>query len=66
MSELCPIEECDLCPVEDIELFIYWFSAMKWGAIKLSNLPIGGASAFSCLSEFVDQETCYVGTFFYK
>ena len=38
LSSECRIcEECDLCPVQDIEVAIDWFSAMMWGAIKMSN-----------------------------
>ena len=31
-----------------------WFSAVMWGAIKMSNSPVGGDSEFSCLRESVD------------
>ena len=54
-SEYRSCEECDLCPVQDIEVVIDWFSAVIWGAIKMSNSPINGASEFSCPPESVDQ-----------
>ena len=59
-------EEYDLCPVQDIEVAIYWSSALMRGSITMSNSPIGGASVFSCPPESVDQEMCCAGTFFYK
>ena len=59
-------KECDLCLVEDIEVVIDWFSAMMWGAIKMSNSPIGGTSEFPCLPKSVDQAMCQTGTLFHK
>ena len=41
-------------PVQDIEVVIDWFSAVMWGAIKMSNSPVGGTSEFPCPLEFVD------------
>ena len=41
-------------PVQDIEVVIDWFSVVMWGAINMSNSPIGGASEFLCPPEFVD------------
>ena len=48
-------KESDLCHVQDIGVVIGWFSVVMWGAIKMTNSPVGGASEFSCLSESVDQ-----------
>ena len=48
-------KESDLCPVQDIEVVIGWFSVVMWDAIKMTNLPVGGASEFSCPPESVDQ-----------
>ena len=48
-------KESDLCPIQDIEVAIGWFSVVMWGANKMTNLPVGGASEFSCLPESVDQ-----------
>ena len=62
-SEWRSCEECDLCPVQDIEVVIDWFSAVMWGAIKMSNSPVGGASEFSCPPESVDEGMCRAGTF---
>ena len=39
-------KEYDLCPVQYIEVVIDWFSVVMWGAIKMTNSPIGGASEF--------------------
>ena len=35
---------------------IGWFSVVMWGAIKMTNSPVGGGSGFSCPAESVDQE----------
>ena len=43
-------------PVQDIEVAIGWFSAVMWGANKMTNSPVGGASEPSCAPESVDQE----------
>ena len=59
-------KECDMCLVQAIEVIINWFSAMMWGAIKMSNSPVGGASEFPRLPESVDQRMCRTGTFSYK
>ena len=59
-------EECDLCLIQDIELVIDWFSAVMWGAMNMSNSPVGGASEISCPPDSVDQQTCRAGTFCYK
>ena len=59
-------KECDLCPIQDIEVVIDWFSAVMWGAIKMTNSPVGGAIEFSCPPESVDQGMCHARTFFYK
>lgn len=40
--------------VQDIEVVVDWFSALKWGAIRISNSPIGGARASACLEKSVD------------
>ena len=48
-------KESDLCSVQDIEVVIGWFSVVMWGAIKMTNSPVGGASEFSCPPESVDQ-----------
>ena len=48
-------EESDLCPVQDIEGVIGWFSVVMWGANKMTNSPVGGASEFSCPPESVDH-----------
>ena len=53
-------------PVQDTEVVIDWFNAVMWGAIKMSNSPVGGASEFSCPLKSVDQEMCRAGTFCYK
>ena len=47
--------ESELCPIQDIEVVIGWFSVVMWGANKMTNLPVGGASEFSCPLESVDQ-----------
>ena len=60
-SECRSCEGCDLCPIQDIEVVIDWFSDV--GAIKMSNSPIGVASAFSCPLESVDWEVCCARTF---
>ena len=62
-SEYRSCEECDLCPVQHIEMFIDWFSAVMWGAIKMSNAPIDGTSEFSFPRESVYQEMCCAGIF---
>ena len=59
-------KESDMCPVQDIEVVIDWFSDVIWGAIKMTNSPVGGASEFSCPPESVDQGMCRAGTFCYK
>ena len=46
----------DMHPVQDIEVAIGWFSAVMWGANKMTNSPVGGASEPSCAPESVDQE----------
>ena len=67
LSSGCRIcEECDLCPVQDIEVVIAWFSVVMWDPIRMSNSPIGGAIEYARPPEFVDQEMCRAGTFFYK
>ena len=48
-------KESELCPIQDIEVVIGWFSVVMWGAIKMTNSPVGGASEFSCPPESVDQ-----------
>ena len=48
-------KESELCPVQEIEVIIGGFSVVMWGAIKMSNSSVGGASEFSCPSESVDQ-----------
>ena len=48
-------KESDLCPVQEIEVVIGWFSVVMWGAIKMTNSLVGGASEFSCPAESVDQ-----------
>ena len=45
-ANVVAMRNVDLCPVQDIEVVIDWFSAVMWGAIKMSNSPIGGASEF--------------------
>ena len=47
-------EDCNLCRVQDIDAVVDWFGAVMWGAIRLSNSPIGGASESSCPAESVD------------
>ena len=48
-----------LCfPFENIEVAIDWFSAAMWGAIRVYNSPIGGASESACLADSVDREVC--------
>ena len=56
----------DLCPIQDIEVIIDWFNVVMWGAIKMSNSPVGGASELPNPPEFVDQGICRAGTFCYK
>ena len=48
-------EESDLSPVQDMKVVIGWLSVVMWGAIKMTNSPVGGASEFSCPPESVDQ-----------
>ena len=48
-------KESDLCPVQDVEVVIGWFSVVMWGATKMTNSPVGGASEVSCPPESVDQ-----------
>ena len=43
-------------PVQDIEVAIGWFSAVMWGANKMTNSPVGGASEHSCAPKSGDQE----------
>ena len=59
-------KECDLGPIQNIEVVIDWFSVAMWGAIKMSNSPVGVASEFSCPPESVDHGMCCAGTFSYK
>ena len=47
-------------------MVIDWFSAVMWGAIKMSNSPVGGASEFPCPPESVDQGICRAGTCSYE
>ena len=55
-----------MCPIQDIEVVIDWFSVVIWGAIKMTNSPVGGVSKFSCPPESVDQGMCRAKTFCYK
>ena len=51
-------KESEPCPIQDIEVVMGWFGVVMWGAIKMTNLPVGGASEFSCPPcppESVDQ-----------
>ena len=59
-------KESDLCPVQDIEVAIGWFNVVMRGAIKMTNLPVGDASEFSCPAESVDHGMSRSGTFCYK
>ena len=45
----------DMHPVQDTEMVIGWLSVVMWGAIKMTNSPVGGAREFSCPPESVDQ-----------
>ena len=42
-------------PIQDTEVVIVWFSVVMWGAINMTDSPVGGAREFSCLPESVDQ-----------
>ena len=65
-SEYRSCEECGLCLIQNIEVVINRVSAAMWDTIKMNNLPIGGASVFSCPPEFANQEMCRAWTFFYE
>ena len=54
--------ECDQCPVEDIDVVLDWCAAVMWAAIKMSHLPIDGASESVCLLEFVNEGGCCART----
>lgn len=56
-------EDYDLCPAQDIEVVIDWLNAVMWGAIRMSNSPIGGASEFSCAPGSVAREVRCAGAF---
>ena len=47
-------KESNICPVPEIEVVIDWCSAVMWGAIKMTNSLVGGASEVSCPPESVD------------
>ena len=47
-------------------MVIDWFSAVMWGAIKMSNSPVCGASEFSCQPEPGDQGICRARIFSYE
>lgn len=49
-------EEYDLCPLQDVEVAIDWFNAVMWGAIRLCNSHVGGASESACLAKSVDKD----------
>ena len=69
MTFLCQVDVGsvrNLICVPFIEVVIDWFSAVMWGAIKMSNSPVGGDSEFSCPRESVDQGMRGAGTFCYK
>ena len=53
----------NLICVPFIEVVVDWFSVVMWGAIKMSNLPVGGASKFSRQPESVDKGSDVTGTF---
>ena len=60
-DDVCVSSGCWICkasdihPVQDIEVVINLFSVLMWGAIKMTNSPVGGACEFSCPAESVDQ-----------
>ena len=62
ISGVCLSSGCLICkasdmnPVQDIQVAIGWFSAVMWGANKMTNSPVGGASEHSCAPKSVDQE----------
>ena len=51
--------------MQDIEVVIDWSSAVMWGAIKMSNSPVGVPSEFPCPPEYVDQGMSRAGKFLY-
>ena len=56
LSSGCWICEASyLHPVQDTEVVIDWFSVVMWGAMKMTNSPVGGAGEVSCPPESVDQ-----------
>ena len=62
INDVCLSNGCWICkasdmhPVQDIDVAIGWFSAVMWGANKMTNSLVGGSSEHSCAPESVDQE----------
>ena len=48
-----------MCPVLYIDVVVDWSGALMWGAMRMSNPPIGGGYESALPVESVDENVCW-------